>query len=249
VDLMGRLTDRLFPNIFLYPHPFRIAEYRALLRLARPAQRDVVLDLGCGAGIQSYCLARHCRSVVGLDVDERCVHRAEAELHRVAGRFDIRFVCSDLHGARFGDGSFDMVYSFSVIEHIGNYEEVLRECFRILKPGGRLVLSTDWLATIGDAALVEQHRARYHVVRYFTPDEIRGILERVGFTDMVTQPLFTSPLSTRLFAEGIAGGFTYRYTEAWRLWWAMRRAERASTGERGAFLLARASKPGIAGKG
>jgi SAM-dependent methyltransferase len=100
-----------------------------------------VLDAGCGGGGTALSLAEETDFAVGLDLEARFRDSGtrlagEKQVGRVA------FVQGD--GARlpFPDGAFDVVFSHSVIEHVSSAEGYLRECHRVLRPGGVLYLST-----------------------------------------------------------------------------------------------------------
>ena len=99
------------------------------------------LDAGCGAGGTAISFAEEGARVVGLDLDAR--FRGSGT--RLALEKDVRgvtFVQGD--GARlpFADGSFDLVLSHEVIEHVYAADDYLRECYRVLRAGGVLYLST-----------------------------------------------------------------------------------------------------------
>lgn len=100
-----------------------------------------VLDAGCGGGGTALSLAEEAALGVGLDLEARFAGsgtrlREERRIRNAA------FVQGD--GARlpFRDGTFDFVFSHSVIEHVTSAEGYLGECHRVLKPGGVLYLST-----------------------------------------------------------------------------------------------------------
>jgi SAM-dependent methyltransferase len=132
---------------FRSEHDYAVWEYRRSAKVLRTLERagvavaGRVLDSGCGGGGTVLSLAEESRFAVGLDLDGRFVGsgtRLKAEL----GLANAGFVQGD--GARlpFRDAAFDLVFSHSVIEHVGSAEEYLAECRRVLKPGGRLYLST-----------------------------------------------------------------------------------------------------------
>ena len=101
-----------------------------------------VLDIGCGAAGKSiYYASLGARRVVGMDVIER--YREEAtELARRKGYGDrFEFVCADAASTGFSDGEFDTVIMNDAVEHVARPEAVLRECLRLLAPGGRLYLN------------------------------------------------------------------------------------------------------------
>ena len=102
----------------------------------RVAADGRVLDLGCGIGRMTAQLAGRFAEVVGVDVSPAMVEQAEA-LH--GGTAGLRFEANngaDL--AAFADGSFDLVFSYSVLPHLP--PAVLRAYFaevnRVLRPGG-----------------------------------------------------------------------------------------------------------------
>ncbi|MBN1270302.1 MAG: class I SAM-dependent methyltransferase [Kiritimatiellae bacterium] len=218
----ARLVDLLYPSIYLWPNAFKIYEYWVLMNGGRPASSDVVLDLGCGGGLHTYILAKRCRKAVGLDITEKWTRRAWQELHRLKPGMDVDFVCSPLEKAGFADASFDRIFSFSVLEHIPNYETVLRECLRVLKPGGSIHFSVDWLAPVHDAALIDKHRGDHGVVRYFSPKEMTDLLSGAGFADIRIGTFVRSPRAVRRFENGIRKKFISGHLRAWRDAWLLR---------------------------
>ncbi|KUI18792.1 SAM-dependent methyltransferase [Mycobacterium sp. GA-1285] len=105
-------------------------------RLAdRCADRDV-LEAGCGEGYGADLIADVARRVIGLDYDESAVAHVRARYPRV----DMRH--GNLAELPLADGSVDVVVNFQVIEHLWDQGQFVRECLRVLRPGGRLLMST-----------------------------------------------------------------------------------------------------------
>jgi SAM-dependent methyltransferase len=105
-----------------------------------PAVRDKdVLDAGCGHGWYADWLAAEGARVVAVDRSERMV---ELTQHRLAGRGQT--ICGDLCDLRqiLPDAAFDLVLSSLVLHYVPDLEKAFREWARLLRPGGRIVLST-----------------------------------------------------------------------------------------------------------
>jgi SAM-dependent methyltransferase len=123
-----------------------------------------VLDLGCGPGLYAEeLLARGARRVVGVDGSAEMVRLAS---QRVAA--PVAFHCQDLQAplAWAGDGEFDVAEMALVIHDLDDRIAALREVARVLRPGGRLVASTDhptadWVRLGGSYFTVEKIRERW----------------------------------------------------------------------------------------
>ena len=124
-----------------------------------------------------------------------------------------------------------------MLEHIPQCELTLREIFRVLKPGGRVVMSVDSLSGVAEACR-EEHRRRYFVHQYFTAESVLQKFREAGFRDVRVRALARSDFARRLFEDGVARNFVYRYTEAVRLFVKLWLEERRvpDTG-RGMFLV------------
>ncbi len=105
----------------------------------RPGMR--VLDLGCGRGEVLLACAAAGAAVAGLDYAEAAVRISRDTLDGVDGA---EVVQGDVTALPWPDASFDAVLSGDVIEHLvpADAEAMLGEAFRVLRPGGRLVLHT-----------------------------------------------------------------------------------------------------------
>jgi SAM-dependent methyltransferase len=119
----------------------RSAKVIATLERAQVSVHGRVLDSGCGGGGTVVSFAEEVELAVGLDLDAR--FRGSGT--RLAGEkavANVRFVQGDGLRLPFADRSFDLVLSHSVIEHVRSAEQYLRECHRVLRPGGLLYLAT-----------------------------------------------------------------------------------------------------------
>ncbi|HSB17242.1 MAG TPA: methyltransferase domain-containing protein [Bryobacteraceae bacterium] len=112
-----------------------IARYAFASRLARLKR---VLDAGCGSGYGAADLARCAATVVGVDNSAEAVAYARAHYPLPNLRF-LEGSCSSLPLAT---GSFDLVVSFEVIEHLQDWATFLSEVRRVLAPGGQAIIST-----------------------------------------------------------------------------------------------------------
>jgi SAM-dependent methyltransferase len=94
-----------------------------------------VLEIGCGNGSHAQLLASHARSYTGIDLTEYAV---ESTSKRLALRgLKATVMQMDAEQMRFGDASFDYIWSWGVIHHSANTLAILKEMKRILRPGGR----------------------------------------------------------------------------------------------------------------
>ena len=98
-----------------------------------------VLDCGCGSGYGSARIAMTANSVEAIDVAEDIITRARAEYRRANLNFSHVMATEPLH---FADGSFDVVLSFQVLEHVTDEDFYLSEVHRVLSPVGILLLAT-----------------------------------------------------------------------------------------------------------
>lgn len=111
-----------------------------LAALGLPTTWDRALDFGCGAGRLSQALAQHADEVIGLDVSAPMLETARS-LDRSDGRCSFR-LSADPDLRAFPDGSFDLVYTERVLQHLPRpvLETYLAEFVRVLRPGGVALL-------------------------------------------------------------------------------------------------------------
>ncbi len=120
---------------------FRSAKVIAFLERAGVDVRGRVLDAGCGGGGMPLSLAEDAQLVVGIDISDR-FRGAGTRLAAERQIGNLRFALADGQALPFRDGSFDLLLSHAVIEHVADAPRYLRECARVLKPGGVMYLST-----------------------------------------------------------------------------------------------------------
>lgn len=123
-----------------------VVRYRLAADLVRAGDR--VLDAACGLGYGSYVLAHltRCSSVLGVDGSDTAVNYAELNFAAREPRLAFRrgYLPDDL--ADLADESFDVIVSFETLEHVENPVGLLAEFARLLRPGGRVIVSVpnDW---------------------------------------------------------------------------------------------------------
>ena len=101
-------------------------------------RRHDVLDLGCGTGRHTVRLVEAGARVTAVDFSEKMLERAR----RKVGAADVRFIVHDLHEPLpLRDACFDVVVSGLVLEHLRDPEGFFIEARRVLRPGGRAVVS------------------------------------------------------------------------------------------------------------
>lgn len=234
----------LYPHIRFTYSPFKILEFGEMTRRIDFRGDEVALDIGCGDGLQTFLLGEKVGHITGIDVNTSFINDARGYAKRYSHKVQADFLDQPLEEIGFPANHFDLVFSICVIEHIDNHEEVLRECLRTLKPGGRIVFTVDTLETIDDALLMEKHQNDHHVVRYFRQDTLRALLEEMGFEVLETQNLFRSELAHRLFTQGIEQGFNFGRFRCVSLARELAAAENKTPLEApGTFVLAVARKP------
>lgn len=106
---------------------------KSFLSVFEKEKRGTVLDIGCGNGDYAYNLQKMGFDVLAGDMDvERFQYKEKIKFQK----------CNVTEKLPFADNSFDFIVFAEVVEHLMNPYDVIKELNRILKPGGKLVLST-----------------------------------------------------------------------------------------------------------
>jgi SAM-dependent methyltransferase len=103
-----------------------------LIRRYTSLENAAILDVGCGIGVYVKRFHDFSQSVYGVDVDTERVQEASKYLPNIKQ--------GSAEALPYNDGLFDIVLSHEVLEHVGDERKAVNEAFRVLKPGGRLVV-------------------------------------------------------------------------------------------------------------
>jgi SAM-dependent methyltransferase len=125
-----------------YPYAFR--QLQSFRGLAPGKEKFLAADLGSGVTFFPFAAARLGYEVVCTDTDLICdkdLSRAIPAVPHAPGKVSFRLINGDR--LPFADGELDLVFCISVLEHIPNFPNTIREIARVLKPGGWLILTID----------------------------------------------------------------------------------------------------------
>lgn len=120
---------------------YRSAKVIAYLEKAGVPVSGRILDAGCGGGGMPVSFAEEASSLTAIDLTPR-FRGAGTRLAAERGVRNVSFAVADGMWLPFRSDSFDLVMSHAVIEHVSDAARYLNECRRVLKPGGRMYLST-----------------------------------------------------------------------------------------------------------
>jgi len=123
----------LAPLAFLHPAGIDAVAGDAMF-LNAPAPGERLLEIGCGNGVILEKMQTRGWNVAGIEFDPECVVQTKAR--------GLKCYDGDLRDLALPDESLDAIYMGHVIEHLHAPRTLLSECYRILKPRGRLVVVT-----------------------------------------------------------------------------------------------------------
>ncbi len=130
------------------------------------------LEIGFGSGYGSDYAAPFFKTLDCVEVDDEAVRYAQATYKHPNLTF------KQFNGARlpYADDTFDVVYSFQVIEHVPKDDEFLKEAKRVLRPNGVLIITTpNRLYRLKDG---EKPRNRFHL-REYSPSQLKDVVLKV----------------------------------------------------------------------
>lgn len=159
--------------------------------LAELKAGEIVLDLGSGGGIDVLLSARRVGptgKAYGLDMTDEMLALAH-ENQRKAGVKNVEFLKGEIEHIPLPDNSVDVVISNCVINLSGDKDQVLREAFRVLKPGGRFAVSD--VVTRGDVpAEVRQNMLLWVgcIAGALAAEDYRAKLGTAGFSGIDIEP-------------------------------------------------------------
>ena len=137
-NLMPRLEGSIMPQAKFLQDIYGLAISRYQLA-TKYAQNKIILDAGCGAGYGANILAKSgAKKVYGIDIVAESIQYCQSKYLLK----NLIFKRADLTNLDFPNNYFDLVSMFETIEHVKNYSKAIDEIYRVLKPGGLLILST-----------------------------------------------------------------------------------------------------------
>ena len=176
-----------------------------------------IADIGCGAGFLSNYLAEKYESVSGLDASESSLEVARKR--DTTGK--VNYIQGDAYHLPFADQSMDVVCAMDFLEHVEHPEKVIKECSRILKPGGLFFFHTfnrnflSWLIVIKFMEWFVPNTPKHlHVLHLFIkPHELERMMQLNSLAQekiVGIGPRLNWGFIRSIFARKVTAGFSFK---------------------------------------
>ncbi len=174
--------DKLFEKYYA-GRKFSRTLYQELIR-DQVASGNRLLDAGCGRHLEFSKEFSDDVQVVGIDLEPAL------DTHNDCSPYGVR---GDLEQLPFPENSFDLVISRSVVEHLSNPGRVFGEFHRILKPGGKVILSTpnkyDYVSVLASLTPYRLHRITVSKILKVSEDDVFPTLYRANTLSALSKQL------------------------------------------------------------
>lgn len=110
---------------------------KTIIKFAKITFNDTAIDVGCGEGYMVSLLPK-AKKIIGFDISNVALERARSILNN---RNDVEFIKGDGQNIQLDDNLFNVAICSEMLEHTPEPERAISELHRILKPGGRLIVS------------------------------------------------------------------------------------------------------------
>jgi ubiquinone/menaquinone biosynthesis C-methylase UbiE len=177
----GGVRDLLL-RLIGWPNIIRRIQFPVIIKLASIKQNDIILDIGCGDG--TFCLefirASGCKCI-GLDLieNEKWTYIIKETNNKAS------FIVGDAHNLPFKNNSIDIIILSSVIQMVQNALIVLKECKRVLKNEGRIIISVPveylWFRKLNCVKKELSIKYGSKGKGYYSKQEIFELLSYAGF--------------------------------------------------------------------
>lgn len=179
------LLERLVCTLF-YLSPIHRRETEAEVRWLPAVQNGRLLDVGCGAGGWIHAMQSRGWSVDGVDFDPKAVAVARSK--------GLQVRLGALEDQDYPNETFDAITLSHVIEHVPYPNNTLAECYRLLKPGGKIVLLTPNSGSLSHKIFKKSWRGlepprHLHI---FSLPSMEALLKNNGFEENWVRPFIVS---------------------------------------------------------
>ncbi len=141
-----------------------------LADLVKISAGNSVLDMGCGSGTSAFWLARHYNcNVSGITIVEREYEQAVKRARREGMEDRLTFKLLDYNNSKLADGSFDVVWCLESLVHSVDKARAVREAYRLLKPGGRLIIA-EYMVSEGLPSEKDKEQLEYWLKAWEMPN-------------------------------------------------------------------------------
>lgn len=177
-DTLGRLPQSMYESFTGANNPQPFVELK---------EGEMVLDLGCGAGLDLYFYAKAVGTkgkVYGLDISQDMISKARDNMEAV-GIKNVEIKCGHSDNLPFEDNFFDVVASNGIYNLSPDKEKVMREVFRALKSGGRTVFSEVVLKDSLPESIKKNIDDWFRCIGGALPErDFLALMEKVGFRNI-----------------------------------------------------------------
>jgi len=176
--------------------------YKNAARVINPTNDDIYLEIGFGSGIFIKKYMSHVSKIAGIDYSEDMVKLASDINRRLVKSGKAEFKQGYASSLPWAENEFTVVATIETFFFLNETEKTLKEIFRVLKPGGRLIIE---MAYNKDDGMDHKKHIKKFNLKLYSGEEIKKLLKNAGFSDIVISyyKAFKIPIKGYIVPKGM----------------------------------------------